>query len=127
MTKPNEPLISEFIAHKEDNRLMFTRCGRCATWVWPPTMSCPKCGSNELGWCEVEGRGVVGARCEVWRGVGEPFSAEVPYLIAAVDLLEGFTFVTRGDRDLMVGQRVSLHWSEIAGTPWPVARLLEET
>lgn len=82
---------------------------------------CPSCRHDELEWAEVAGTGLVVARCKVQRGVGPPFSDEVPYVIALINLVEGFLFITRALGELSLGERVRLQWAEIQATPWPCA------
>jgi uncharacterized protein len=66
--------------------LLLQRCTGCARWSWPADWRCPQCGSYELGWEEVEPRGVVYS----WIRTHLPFVAAyadlVPYVNVLVEL-----------------------------------------
>jgi uncharacterized OB-fold protein len=76
-----------------DGRLLIQRCP-CGRWVHPPAPTCPGCGSAELRFEPVSGRGTV----FTFTVNRHPFNPEVPvpYVIAIVELDEqaGLRFTT---------------------------------
>lgn len=66
------------------------------------------------------------ARCEVHRGVDQPFAAEVPYTVVLVRLDEGIPFITRATDPMEPQQRVSLRWQTVHGEKWPFAVSLSD-
>lgn len=70
-----------------EGRLLFQRCERCGTAVYPARVLCPRCGSRELAWRESGGRGTVYSVTVVHR-------RDERYDVALVDLDEGFRVMT---------------------------------
>jgi uncharacterized OB-fold protein len=74
-------------------RLVLPRCVACDEYIWYPRRFCPFCGSREVTWVEVSGRGVVYAHTTVRKGMG-PYAAVGPYVLAYVELDEGPRILT---------------------------------
>ncbi len=76
-------------------RLVIQRCLKCEEYVWCPRPACTECGSNQLEWKAVSGRGTVFSftiiRQVIARGAAA-FEKEIPYIVAWIDLDEGPRF-----------------------------------
>lgn len=73
-------------------RLVAQRCTSCGTWRFPPAPCCPECGSEQVEWAGLRGRGTVWSMCEFHRAYFKGF--ELPYNVALVALDEGPRFYT---------------------------------
>lgn len=69
-------------------RLEIQRCASCRRWVHFPDVRCPSCGSTELGFEPVSGRGEVATFTLVHRPFVPGFAADVPYAVGWIDLEE---------------------------------------
>lgn len=76
-------------------RLDLQRCGSCGLVVFYPRARCPRCHADALAWSTMSGRGTVYASTVVYRPADESFAADVPYVVALVDLEEGARLMTR--------------------------------
>jgi uncharacterized protein len=73
-----------------ENRLSLQVCGECGTHRYPPRPVCPQCRSRQVLWSEVSGRGKVFSWITVVHPVPrEVYAADVPYVVALIDLEEG--------------------------------------
>jgi Predicted nucleic-acid-binding protein containing a Zn-ribbon len=71
-------------------RLVIQRCTECGAKRFPPSAFCPGCTSANVEWLPVSGK----ARLYSWIVVRHPiprdiYAADVPYVVALVDLDEG--------------------------------------
>lgn len=76
-------------------RLNLQRCDACGLVVMYPRARCPRCHADALRWTTMSGRGTVYAATVVQRPLDESFAAEIPYVVALVDLDEGARLMTR--------------------------------
>jgi uncharacterized OB-fold protein len=74
-------------------RLVLPRCDRCNEFIWYPRRFCPFCGSREVSWHEVSGRGTIYSVTVMRAGQG-PYRDVVPYALAYVELDEGPRMLT---------------------------------
>ena len=72
-----------------EGRLLLRHCTACGNVMFYPRMACPRCLSMDLGWQEASGRGQVHSATTCFRAPDQAFRAEVPYVIALIDLEEG--------------------------------------
>lgn len=93
--------------------LRYTRCAGCAKALFPPRGQCPSCGGATT-WCVSAGTGRIHTMTEVFRAPTEAFRSEVPYIVALIDLEEGFRIMAnvRGG-DAAIGARVSIMFEDI--------------
>ena len=75
-------------------RFEVQRCTACGKHVFYPRLVCPHCGGGPLEWVSASGRGTVHSFTVVHRAP-PAFAAEVPYVVALVDLEEGPRMMTR--------------------------------
>jgi len=85
---------AEFWAATLDGRLRIQRCSACQRYIHYPRIVCPWCMSDDLGFEDVSGRGVVYSYTLVHRAPAA-FADEAPYLVALVDLDVGVRMLTR--------------------------------
>lgn len=68
--------------------LRLRNCPRCASFLAPTRPVCA-CGNAELTWVDTSGRGRIFSYTVVHRAPDPAFRAELPYVIAVVELEEG--------------------------------------
>lgn len=69
-----------------DGTLRIQRCSRCRSWRWPADWRCGGCGSYELGWEDVEPRGVVYSWIRTRQPLVPAYADLVPYVNVLVEL-----------------------------------------
>lgn len=108
---------AEFWAACAEDRLVLPRCEHCAELIWYPRLVCPFCGSHDVAYTEVSGRGTIYARTIMRRGDG-PYREHAPYVLAMVRLDEGPTLMTNivgADAETVeVGQAVRVVFDHVA-------------
>ncbi len=72
--------------------LRVQRCTRCSGYVFIPQPVCTHCQAGALEWVESSGRGTLYSFTTVHRPPRPEF--EVPYVVAIVELEEGFQMLT---------------------------------
>lgn len=72
-----------------EHRLSIQRCSSCSNYVFFPRSLCPFCWKTELEWVEAKGTGIVYSYTIVRHAVWPGFEADVPYVLAIVELSEG--------------------------------------
>jgi hypothetical protein len=87
---PNPTPISQpFWDAAREHRLAIQQCAACNRHLFYPRPLCPFCGSTDLAWTDVSGRGIVYSFTVARRPTARPFEPDVPYVIAIVELAEG--------------------------------------
>jgi uncharacterized OB-fold protein len=81
-----------FWAYCQKGELTLQRCVRCKTYAWPPVEVCEACGSDELPWCGMSGRGWLRSFCTFERQY-YPECAP-PWTVVLVELEEGPLFIS---------------------------------
>ncbi len=93
--------------------LLCQRCRACRRPQFPPRRLCAHCGGTDIAWEKSAGLGTVHTFTVVHRAPSAAFRREVPYVIALIDLDEGFRIMTnlRGAEALTgaaIGARVRI-------------------
>lgn len=94
MLKP-QPRVSNlnrpFWEGCNSGRLVVQRCRNeaCGRKVFYPRVCCPYCRGGDLDWIACSGRGRIISHTTVHRPHHDGFSAEAPYMFAAVEIEEG--------------------------------------
>jgi len=87
------PGHDEFWAWCSQGELRLQRCAGCAQLTWPPVQACECCGSSELRWDRVSGRGRLVSWCtferDYYQGV-----LPIPWETILVELEEGPLFIS---------------------------------
>lgn len=69
--------------------LRVQHCEDCGARQLPPRARCTACGGDALAWRAVPARGTVHSFTVVHRAPSQPFRADVPYVIALIDVALG--------------------------------------
>jgi hypothetical protein len=75
-------------------KLLLPRCRSCGELFFYPKHFCPACLSEELEWVEASGKGIVHTFTVISRAPSGAFEADVPYVIAIIDLQEGLRMLS---------------------------------
>ncbi len=124
------PLLEEFAAihpdlHTRDfweacgrHELQFQRCGACGTFRSPPMTGCRHCGSTEVQWVVVSGRGRVFSHTTVVHPALPEIAGDVPYNVVVVEFDDapGARLISNvldtPPEDVHVGMELDLVWDE---------------
>ena len=109
-------LTEPFWSACSEHRLTVQQCAACGTRFFTPQPACTNCQSFAWTWVESPGVGTVYTFTVVHRAAGPGF--EVPYVLAAVDLDDGWTILTHivdcAPAEVAIGQRVAVRFVEIS-------------
>ena len=122
----------EFFSAASRGELVIPRCAGCRTYQWYPGDACRACGSEELPWEPVCGRGALFSWAVVHRALAKSFGGQVPFVTALVSLEEdpAVRVVTRivdcAAEELRVDMPVRVVFREISfdDTPASVVALM---
>lgn len=88
---------------------------------------CENCHGSELIWNPSEGQGTILSFTEVFRAPVPAFKAMVPYIIALIDMDEGFRLMVNVRKPIVdpvrIGQRVTIGFTEVDSVYLPEAIL----
>ncbi|WAH37487.1 Zn-ribbon domain-containing OB-fold protein [Alicyclobacillus dauci] len=99
----------------DNNELRVQKCQTCHQHVFYPRSVCPHCFSDQLQFVTVSGYGEIYSYTVVHRSFG-PFTDDVPFVVAIVELAEGVRMMTRikGRREQVeIGRRVKVAFEKI--------------
>ncbi|WP_433374677.1 Zn-ribbon domain-containing OB-fold protein [Streptosporangium sp. CA-115845] len=95
--------------------LRVQQCDSCRCLIHPPLPHCASCGSFELGYRSVSGRGTVYSHATVHRPLVPPFTE--PYSVVVVELAEGIRLVSQlvgvPPGDVAIGLPVEVEFTEV--------------
>jgi len=74
--------------------LTYQRCGTCGHAQFYPRSLCIQCKSQDLSWQKSSGRATVYSFTEMHRAAIPSYQANVPYLVALLEMEEGFRLIT---------------------------------
>lgn len=77
--------------------IMMQKCTACTRVQFPPRVHCANCGTREIGFVQVDGRGTVYAKTTNRRAPEDAFKPLLPYVVALVDLAVGVRVMARAD------------------------------
>ncbi len=102
----------------KERRLSIPRCLDCGKHHFYPRVLCPHCHSERLEWVDVSGQGTIYSFTVARKPAGPAFAAEVPYVIALVDLADGprmmTNIVTATPDAVRIGDLVEVLFEDIA-------------
>lgn len=108
-------------------KLLYQHCLDCESAQFPPRSLCAHCQGGRLEWRESAGHGRIASYTEVARAPSAAFRDQVPYVLALVDLDEGFRMmvnIVEGDRGLLaIGAATRTVFREVQGTVLPQGAL----
>ena len=85
------PLTAPFWEAARKGKLVLQRCVGCKRFQFYPRPSCSHCGSSDVAWAEVSGRGRVYSFTIIRQVVAnvDAFQRDIPFVVALVELNEG--------------------------------------
>ena len=86
------PLSKPFWDGCRRGELLAQHCRPCGKWTPIPHIACMHCLSADLVWERTSGKGTIYSYTVVWRPQMPAF--KVPYIIAIVDVNEGYQMTT---------------------------------
>jgi hypothetical protein len=75
-------------------KLLLPRCRSCGELFFYPKHFCPACLSGDLEWVEASGKGIIHTFTVISRAPSSAYEADVPYVIAIIDLQEGLRMLS---------------------------------
>jgi len=103
---------------------LLQQCAGCGHFRFPPSLTCPRCMSDDCAWVQASGR----ARVYTFEITHRPFypAWEPPYNVAIVELEEGprvhTNIVGCGNDEIHIGMPVELVFEKIEGQDWYLPR-----
>ena len=123
-----EPDTQAFWSATAAHELRYQTCRACGNVIFYPRGHCTKCGSRELDSRVSRGEGSVYTYTVV-RQNGHPFfSTQLPYVVALIDLDEGFRMYSSvvglqdPGREMRIGMRVRVAWEDHGEVALPLFR-----
>lgn len=111
-----------------DGEVRFQTCARCGQVQLIPRSRCASCHHDALDWKSSAGRGRILSYTVVHRAPTPAFRAEVPYVIAIVDMDEGFRLMVNvkngADAHLAIGQPLRITFREVDGVQLPQGEVI---
>ena len=105
----------------------YQSCGRCKTVQLIPRTLCAACQSEALTWHDSAGLGRVLSYTTVYRAPTAAFRDEVPYVIALIDMAEGFRLMANvagaASASVAIGAQVRIGFRAIEGMALPQAEV----
>ena len=113
-----EPDTQLFWEATKDHELRYQVCDDCGGIVFYPRRHCTHCLGQNLSWKTSRGEGTIYTYSVVRQNYHPAFRERLPYVVAWIDLDEGFrilsnvTGVDDPGQDIRVGQRVRVEWED---------------
>jgi len=113
----------------QQGELRIQRCDSCSKAVFYPRSICPHCFADQLSWIVASGKGTVYSYTVAHQAFGS-FAADVPFVVALIELEEGVRMMSRlldAPRErVMVGAAVKVTFEKVEeDLTLPYFRLLE--
>ncbi|MCW5612725.1 MAG: Zn-ribbon domain-containing OB-fold protein [Rubrivivax sp.] len=112
-----DPESAPYWAALKERRLILKRCLDCGRHHFYPRALCPHCHSDALEWSDARGTGSIYSYTVARRPAGPAFKADVPYVVAVVELDEGARMMTHIVTDdvesVRIGQRVAVAFEAV--------------
>ncbi len=83
------------------HQLLIQRCTQCGHYQFYPRIVCTACMSDGVEWVQASGYGRVSSFTIIRRAVSKAYAAEVPYVIALIEL-EDLGFCKKGEAGAFV-------------------------
>ena len=129
LKKPVPAITTEakpFWDEAAQNKLVMQRCEECRAYVWTPRPACFECGSEQVEWTQLSGKGEIYSftviRQIVGRAASKAFEPDVPYVVAWIDLEEGPRMISNvigcPVEDVKIGMKVSVEFEQQSPEIW---------
>ncbi len=107
----------EFWQGCKRHELLIQRCKDCRTYRHYPRILCPNCGSWNVEWAKVSGKGKVYSYIVAHRPFHPAFADDVPYAAVIVELEEGVRMVSNvvdcRPEDIYIGMPVEVVFDDV--------------
>jgi len=124
----SEPDTRPFWLATKDHELIYPVCNACGSIVFYPRAHCTKCTSRDLRYERSAGQGTVYSFTIVRANRQAPFSERIPYVVAWIDLDEGFRMMSNvvecEPLAVSIGQRVEVDWQDFEEMALPYFRVV---
>lgn len=114
------PEIVPFWHGLRSHEFRLCRCKRCGSCYFPYTVCVNHADIpdfSDMEWAATSGRGVVFSRLVVHRVLDPDYEAEVPYVLALIELDEGPLFASRivgcGVKEVTIGKRAAVEFYDV--------------
>jgi uncharacterized OB-fold protein len=108
--------------------LRYQVCVHCGHVQFIPGSLCSACHQGDLAWKTSAGGGRILSHTTVHRAPTPAFRDEVPYVIALIDMDEGFRLMVNvkggASPDVAIGQPVRIGFREVEGVKLPQAEVI---
>jgi uncharacterized OB-fold protein len=98
-----------------EEAIVYQACGGCGAVQYFHRAFCAACGAADPREQRASGKGRVYAASLVCRAATPETRAHVPYNILLVDCAEGFRMMAHGEKDLAIGDEVTVRFVPFAG------------
>ncbi len=120
----DEPDTGPFWEAARRHELSYETCDECGEIVFFPRSHCTACLSRSLSWRVSAGKGTIYTFSVVRVNRHPGFAGMVPYVVAWVDLDEGFRMMSHivdaAPENVAVGARVEVRWQDLDDVTLPV-------
>ena len=118
-----DPDSSHYWEGISNSELRYQLCNSCKKSIFYPRSICPTCGGNDISWQVSSGLGEIYACTTIYRAPPK-YKDKVPYIVALIDLNEGFRMMSEiidfEGQVVSVGKRVQVTFrDDIDGKPTP--------
>ncbi|MBP0630489.1 Zn-ribbon domain-containing OB-fold protein [Cupriavidus sp. AcVe19-1a] len=108
-----------------EGELRYQRCASCGHVQCIPRSLCEQCHGTDLHWRASSRLGTVLTFTTVYRAPLPVFKDMVPYVIAIIDMDDGFRVMANalppaGQKELAIGSRVRIDFTDVHGMALPV-------
>jgi len=121
--RPSPESLPFWEAAKE-KRLLLPCCNHCGRFFFPPSQRCRHCLSPDVAWAESKGTGRIYSFVVYHRSYHPAFEADVPYVVAIVELDEGVRLLSNivgtPPQNVHCDARVSVTFEEREGASIPM-------
>ena len=112
-----QPWSKAFWEGTKEKKLLIQECRDCGAKIFYPRQYCPDCWSSNLGWSEGSGKGKIFTYSVTMAGVEQKFAADLPYILALVELEEGVRMMSRivecDPEKVSIGMDVEVVFAEV--------------
>ena len=94
MSSRQNALTKPFWEGLKADEIRTTQCAQCAHITFPPKKMCPQCGSDNMSWIPLSGKGTLYS-VTIVHAAPPSFAADAPYTVAIVDTEENVRLIAR--------------------------------
>jgi len=113
-----QPWTEDYWKATKRHKLLIQHCESCGVNIFYPRKYCPECWSGDLGWIEANGKAKIYSFSVMMDMVEPKFMADLPYVLAMVNLEEGVRMTTRivecRPEDVAIGMEVEVVFEDIS-------------